>query len=275
MSLAIRPPSLLNSVYLKTLNDQQKFTLWMSLGIMGAALFYTAVIFPVVRDTSGLIEFIEQLPDVLLSFIGGAADITSPEGFLNADLFAVFAPVLFSVYAVIRGAGAIAGEEEARTLDQLLANPIGRKRLLLEKAAGVETGILLLSAVLYVSVMLGAAIGGYSVDAARLAQMVFSLFVLSSVSGMVALGIGAAFGARSIAGGITGGILLAGWLLNAVQALADVLEWTKFISLFWYYNGNQVLLNGLEWWRPAVMAGFAAAVLTAGALRFDRRDLHG
>ena len=275
MNLAIRAPSLLNSVYLKTLNDQQKLTLWMSLGIMGAALFYTAVMFPLVRDTSGLIEFIDQLPEVLLSFVGGAADFTTPEGFLNADLFAVFAPVLFSVYAVIRGAGAIAGEEEARTLDQLLANPIGRKRLLLEKAAGVETGILLLSAVLYVSVMLGAAIGGYTVSANRLAQMVFSLFVLSSVSGMVALGIGAAFGARSIAGGITGGILLAGWLLNAVQALADVLEWTKFISLFWYYNGNQVLINGLEWWRPAVMAGFAAAALTAGTLRFDRRDLHG
>ena len=262
------------SIYMKTAHDQWKVTSWIGLGLVAAAL-YTTLLFPVIRDATGLEEFISQLPDVLVSLFGGALDFTTPEGFLNTQPFSVLAPLLTVVYAVVRGASVIAGEEESHTLDQLLSNPVGRARLLLEKALAVETGLLILALVLYIGLLAGMAIAGYSLDQWKLVQAVLSLFLLASASAMLAAGIGAATGKRSLASGITAGVLVVGWLLNAIQQLADVLSWTKYISVFWYYNGNNVLMNGLNGWHAAVLAAVAVTAFAAGALVFQRRDLRG
>jgi ABC-2 type transport system permease protein len=262
------------SVYLKTLHDQRKITLWVGIGLIAAAL-YTTLIFPVVRDASGLEEFISQLPEVITSLMGGALEFTTPEGFLNTQPFSVLAPLLTVVYAVVRGAAVIAGEEEGHTLDQLLSNPVSRPRLLIEKAAAVETGLATLCVVLYLGIIAGMSIAGFSLDLWRLAQVVLSLFLLASASAMLAAGIGAATGRRSLAGGVTAGVFITGWLFNAIQQLADVLEWTKFLSMSWYYNGNNVLLHGLVGWQALTLAALAAVALAVGAVLFQRRDLHG
>ena len=261
-------------VYLKTLHDQWKITLWVGLGLIAAAL-YTTLIFPLVRDAAGLEEFVNQLPEVLRSLLGGTLNFATPEGFLNTQPFSVLGPLLLVVFGVVRGASVIAGEEESHTLDQLLANPVSRWQLLAEKAAAVETGLAVLCILLFLGIIAGTAIAGFSLDLWLLTQTVFSLFLLGSASAMLSAGIGAATGRRSLASGIPAGVLVAGWLFNAVQQLADVLEWTKFLSLFWYYNGNVVLVNGIIPWQALALAGLAAAALAAGAVAFERRDLRG
>ena len=47
-------------------------------------------------------------------------------------------PLLLMIAAIGAGAGAIAGEEERGTLELLLANPLSRRRLVLEKTAAVD-----------------------------------------------------------------------------------------------------------------------------------------
>ncbi len=85
--------------------------------------------------------------------------------------------------------------------------------------------------------------------------------------------IGGATYRRATAEGITAGILVAGWLFNAIQQLAAVLEWTRFISLFWYYNGNNILLNGMIGWHALVLIGTGAVSVATGTYIFQRRDL--
>jgi ABC-2 type transport system permease protein len=262
------------NIYLKTLLDQWKFTGWISVGLIAAAL-YTTLLFPLIRDTSGLNEFIEQLPQFILSLIGGASAFTTPEGFLNTQPFSVLAPLLVITFAVVRGSNLIAGEEESRTLDQLLANPVRRGRVAMEKAAALATSVLVLVVVLFAWILIGSAIAGFSLDLARLSQIVFSLFLLGTGSGLMALGIGLATGRRSFAGGVAAGVLAVGWLLNAIQQLAPVLEWTKFISVFWYYNGNNIFVNGMVIWHALLLTGVAACSLALGTWWFERRDLRG
>ncbi len=260
------------NIYGKTLHDQRRLTLWIGVGLVAAAL-YTTLLFPVVSDISGFEDFIQELPEFFLSLVGGALQFTTPEGFLNTQPFSVLAPLLVLAYAVIRGAGLIAGEEEAHTLDQLLANPIGRVSLVLQKTLGMLTGLVVLSVLLWFGILIGSSIAGFSVDLWKLTQIVFSLFLLGASSGMISAGLGAATGRRGNAAGITTGILVTGWLLNAIQQLAEVLEWTRFISLFWYYNGNNILINGLIGWHSLVLVAVGVASIAAGTYVFQRRDL--
>lgn len=260
------------NIYLKTLHDQRKLTMWIGIGLIAAAL-YTTLLFPTIRDISGFEEFIQELPDFVLSLVGGALEFTTPEGYLNTQPFSVLAPLLMLTYAVVRGSALIAGEEEAHTLDQLLSNPVSRVSLLAQKVLALLTGLVVLAVLLWLGIFAGSSIAGFSVDLWNLTQIVLSLFLLAAAAGLIAAGIGAATGKRGNAGGITAGVLVVGWLFNAIQQLAAVLEWTKFLSLFWYYNGNNVLLNGLIGWRPLVLFAVAAVSVTAGMYVFQRRDL--
>lgn len=260
------------NAYTKTLHDQRKLTAWIGAGLIAAAL-YTTLLYPVIRGISGFDEFIRELPEFILSLIGGALQFTTPEGYLNTQPFSVLAPLLMLTFAVVRGSALIAGEEETHTLDQLLANPVSRVSLMAHKVLALETGILVLAVLLFAGVMTGTAIAGFSVDTWRLAQIVFSLFLLASAAGLMAAGIGAATGARGNAGGITAGVFVTGWLLNAVQQLAAVLEWTRFLSVFWYYNGNNILLDGMVIWQAMVLIGVGLVSVTAGTFVFRNRDL--
>ena len=260
------------NVYLKTLHDQRKLTIWIGIGLIAAAL-YTTLLYPTIKDISGFEEFVEGLPDFVLSLVGGALEFTTPEGFLNTQPFSVLAPLLMLTYAVIRGSSLVAGEEESHTLDQLLSNPVSRTSLITQKTLGLLSGLVVLAVFLWLGILVGSAIAGFSVDLWKLIQIVFSLFLLASAAGLMAAGIGAATGKRGNAGGITAGVLVVGWLFNAIQQLAAVLEWTKFLSVFWYYNGSNVLINGLIGWRALVLVVVAAASFALGAYLFQRRDL--
>ena len=50
-----------------------------------------------------------------------------------SQLFVFLIPTLFLWFAISRGSGAIAGEEESGTLELLLTHPIKRSRILVDK----------------------------------------------------------------------------------------------------------------------------------------------
>ena len=62
------------NIYTKTLHDQRRLTLWIGVGLVAAAL-YTTLLFPVISDISGFEEFVQELPEFILSLVGGALQI--------------------------------------------------------------------------------------------------------------------------------------------------------------------------------------------------------
>ena len=131
---------MLSNVFLKTLRDQRWPTFWFGLALVAIGL-YTIMFYPLIAEATGLLEFIENLPEELTAMFGGALDYSTAEGFLSGELFSFTGPLVVIAYAVFRGATVVAGEEEARTLDQLLANPVPRWRILIEKGAAIIIGI--------------------------------------------------------------------------------------------------------------------------------------
>ena len=80
----------------------------------------------------------------------GGSDLTSPVGYLNTQMFAFFLPAVLIVFGVLRGTAALAGEEQDRTLDLLLAQPVHRGSAYVQKAIAVLLGLALLSLATFV-----------------------------------------------------------------------------------------------------------------------------
>ena len=94
------------------------------------------------------------------------ADLASPAGYLNTEFFAFMGPLLVLVYAIGGGAAALAGEEDRRTLDLLLANPVSRARVVVEKFAAQAAGVTFLMTVLWVALLVGGGAAGMDLSPA-------------------------------------------------------------------------------------------------------------
>ena len=126
---------LLNNIFLKSLRDHLKSFSWWSLGLFLTVIMIMAI-FPTMKDVQGINGYLEAMPKELLNlWVQNLenADITSPEGFLNAELFTVMLPVIFIIFAINIGKGAVSGEESSGTLEMVLSNPVSRVSFLIQK----------------------------------------------------------------------------------------------------------------------------------------------
>jgi ABC-2 type transport system permease protein len=80
-----RAMALLTSVFGKTLHDRRRSLIAWSLGLALLTVSYLAF-WPSVQEQPGFDEIIEQYPEALRAMFN-IDDLTSPEGFLNTELF--------------------------------------------------------------------------------------------------------------------------------------------------------------------------------------------
>ena len=153
---------MLRNVLLKSLRDARRALMWWSIGLILLALMMMAF-YPSIRESAEELEgYVEALsPEVMALFAGEFTDITSPEGFLNSQLYFLMLPMLFLIFAISYGSGATAGEEDKGTLDLLLANPVTRAQVVLEKFAAMVLAALVLAVAFWAALAIGADIGRY------------------------------------------------------------------------------------------------------------------
>ena len=98
-------------VVVETLRERRRSLLWWSLGL-AALVALNVAFYPSIRDDEALSDYAKDLPEsVRALFAGGELDLTSPAGYLNSQIFALLAPLVFLIFTIGAGAGAVAGEE--------------------------------------------------------------------------------------------------------------------------------------------------------------------
>jgi ABC-2 type transport system permease protein len=259
----------LRSVLLKTVRDARRGLVWWSLGLLGLVLL-TVLFWPSVRDNPGLKDFAKDAPDVVKAFTGGELDFTTPAGYLETRLFALIVPLLFLVYSIGAGARAIAGDEEAGTLELLLSNPISRTRIVLEKLGALVVQLGALAVVLLALVAGSAKAVSMDISTGRIAAAAVTTFLLALAFGALSLAVGAATGRRSAALGISAAAAVFGYLLDGLAEVVDVLDPWRVLSPFDW--AGEPLRHGLG--GGAVALAVAAGLVVAAALPlFGRRDI--
>ncbi len=251
----------------KTLRDQR----WIAVGV-GFAGFLIGLldvfIYPQYRDQ--LKDF--QYPDAFKGFVGEAGSIATPEGFITAEFFS-WIPLLLITIAIIGGTGALAGEEGTGTLDLLLAQPIARRRLLLEKAAGLVASVTLAALICFPAFLIGKAFVDFDLGAGRLFATTLNMLPIAYLFLALALWGSAALPSRGAAAMLAIVVVVAAYFLYTVGAAVDSFEQPRKISPFYWADPSHVVVHGFDWARSGLLLGVAAVFLALAAWSFERRDI--
>ncbi len=221
-----------------------------------------------------LLNFTKQIPEELWAFVGAAGgDMSTAEGFYEAETFGLMAPIAVIVVTAVIGARGLAGEEQNRTMGLLLANPIKRSRVVLEKALAMVVYAIAVGVSTFLGVWLGSVLGGLGIDVGNIAATSFLATLVGLVFGTLALALSAATGRVRVAIFGTVGAALVFHLVNSFASLNDTLAGWARVSPFSYYLNTHPLENGMDWGNGAILAGLTVLLVAVSVVLFQRRDL--
>jgi len=124
--------------------------------------------------------------------------------------------LLLITVAIIGGTGAFAGEEGAGTLDLLLAQPVSRRRLVLEKSAALSLAIAIAAIASFPGYVLGCLFVDFDLSFLRIFEAVLNMLPVTLLFLAVALWGSAALPGRGAAAMILIGVVVVAYFLNAI-----------------------------------------------------------
>ena len=251
------------------LRQRRASTVLYSLAMVSVILMVGAL-FPSLGGTIGKLDLPEGVADLL-----GGADYGTLTGWIQSEIGAVYGPLVLAAAGITGASTLLAGEEETGILALILAHPVSRRALLLAKAVAVAVAVVTIAVVTWVGLVGGVAIAGGGIAVGKLAALALHLAFFGLATGALALAVAAATGRRAIASGVAAGVAVVGYLINGFAPLVDGFAWTKYLSLFYYYAGNDPLSNGPDLGHLAILAAVTAGLTVLAAVLLQRRDLRG
>jgi ABC-2 type transport system permease protein len=261
----------LRSVFGKTIHDRRHGLLWWSVGIGGLTVV-TLSVWPSVRDEYQ--KLVQNYPQALLAFFGiEKGGLGSAAGYLQAELFSLMLPLMLIAYMIAASSAATAGEQEAGTLEFLLAQPVSRRRVLLEKYLGLCASLAVISLAFVAVLIMSTRLFDVSVAAPNLVAATVSAYLLGVMFGAVSLLAGTFTAHRALAAGIASAAAIAAYLLSSLAALVNALKRFRPLSPFWWYSGHDPLRRGLEPLHVGLLVAATLVCVAAAVVVFDRRDV--
>lgn len=249
-----------------------------------------------------LLEILFKGPgQIIQTLIGGETiNLTRPLDVLSIGYVHPLTQTILCVWAVGRAAGAIAGEVDRGTMELLMAQPVARFRLVLAHLAVDAVTIPVLCLCLWAGTWCGVGLFGRvepgapaAADTLRIDPMRFApalanvAALLFAVTGYT-MWLSARGRFRGKVLGVAVLVTLVQFLVNVVGQLWDAMAPLRPLTVFYYYQAQQIALKG-EWsvdlagpWglgRPlgvnvlAVLGAVGAAGYLLALRAFCRRDL--
>jgi ABC-2 type transport system permease protein len=239
---------------------------------MAIYAFVIVALYPAFRNDTSLNQFTANGSPVAALF-GATGSLTSPPGWVNANLYANFVPLIVLVLSIGYGASAIAGQDEDATLSLIATLPISRRQIATQKFIAMSLQTIPVAVVTALCVVAGR---GFSlpIPAAGVLGVTVGVVLLGIDFGAIALLVGAATGRRAIALGASSALAAVSYLLGSLAPVIDWLHAARFASLFYYAVGDGQLVHGISVTDAAILAAVAAVALYACLVAFDRLDLH-
>ncbi|CAL9644146.1 ABC transporter permease subunit [Streptomyces sp. enrichment culture] len=259
------------TVFTKTLRDNRRSLIGWTTGTTLAAAMY-ASFYP--QMATGGAESVENFPEAMREAFH-LDDLTTAAGYLQSSVFGLILPLLALFYGAATGARATAGDEESGTLDLLLAHPVTRTRLILQRFGALAAGAFGIATAVWLTMLaIRESADLTSISPTDFLAQCLNLALLAVAFGALAMGLGAATGRRAVVFAATAGI---GVLTYAAHTFAGQLglDWAAYLSPFHYYIGGEPLEHGFQWPDVAILAGASAVLVAAGTYRFNHRDLNG
>jgi ABC-2 type transport system permease protein len=263
---------MMRSVFLKTLHDQRKSILGWGLGL-GALAYFTLLFYPSVQKAG---EFYDQMlqsfPPEALAFLGNIRSFTTIDGYMTGSLLS-YLPLVLAIYAIGAAVGLITGEVERGTMDILLAHPIPRWRVVLEKYAALVAALTAICLIFGLSMLAGGLTIGSDVPPGTWLLTGLHPLPLTLLYGTVAFALACAVRGRAAAVATAIALSVGGYILNGLAPLSEHLrpleKWTVY---YWYITGRP-LGDGIIREHVLILLGGSLLFLLIGLVAFGRRDI--
>ncbi len=241
--------------------------------VLGMALYalVIVVLYPQFKGDTSLDQLTKNAAGVAALF-GATGSLTSPSGWLNANIYENFLPLIMLLITVGYGASCIAGQDEDGTLSLAAILPISRRAVVLQKV-----GVLSVQALLLAVATMGCVLIGRQFDltfpVTHLVGLSLGVALLGVDFGLCAVAVGSITGSRGTALGVTAALAATSYL---VSSLAPVIGWirpARYASLFYWSVGNQQLADGLSLASVGVLIVVGILLTLTAVAGFRRLDL--
>lgn len=258
------------SVFLKTLYDKRWFLVGWTIGSI-SLLGLTAAFYPFIADSVS--DLLQSIPPALASIAGEAGAYATYEGYIGSAVFGVRAEMLFVPLAIILGLSLSVNEELSRKLYQLLAQPLSRTNIALQKWWAGVVVIALIMAFTYVSLIVITLAVGQTVPYDILTKIIIISALFTFMLFSLTFSLGIAFGRRGLAI-----IVPVVWVMASLlfDSFKTQIEWFKHIDwllLHQYYNTAALVKDPVDVVGVVVLCGGAIIPLVGAFILFQRRDI--
>ena len=242
----------------------------------GLGLFaYAAMIMALAPELTAQFSMFDLESISIYAAMGITGAIDSVSSLLS--MYIPFMGLMTAVYALITGANALAGDEESGTLENMLALPLPRHRIVIAKALAVSVA---LAIILFIA-FLGYAIAFLTIQSQLDSPLTLNDLFLGTMEAwplcfafaMLGMLFGAFLPRRMHALTLGLVVLIASYFINNLANIIDVLESIRPIALFHYYSGGAVLNEGVVVGDMLVLVGVGLVALLLTLFSFRRRDV--
>lgn len=265
---------MMRTLLTKTLYDRRWFILGWSIGL-ALMVWLVLIFFPALSKDNSFEQIAATLPEQFKGLIGDAASFTQLPSYIATQLYGIRVPLFLMIMSLVLAQTLTVSEEEKGTLRTLLATPLSRGRILLEKWLA---GIVIMSFALLATTAATYA-GVASIDEAVPHDIIWKLALLSLCFAAAAFSLpfatALATGSRAITMVVGIAATIGSFILSSFTAMVAWLEPWDVISLLHYYDTANVAKDGLNVGHIIVLLGITVASLVGGWLLFRRRDVSG
>jgi ABC-2 type transport system permease protein len=228
--------------------------------------------FPSISEGIDLDAYVQSMPPALRAAFGIQA-LGSIEGFLAAELYSFGIVLLMGLYLAYSAASVIADDVEDERMDMLLALPVTRSKVLLEKFSALLVPIAVVNIVLPVVVYGGVLAIGESLSVVDLlmAHALSVPYLLATAS--VGLLASVWFDRTGLAQRAAMGVVFGLFLVDSVVTDTDFAA-LGALSPTRYYDPAAILVRSeYDLLGAALLLGGAAVLVAASRAYFQRKDI--
>ena len=239
---------------------------------MGVYGFVIVALYPTFKDDTSLNQF-GQDGSTVAALFGASGPLTTPTGWLNANLYANFVPLIVLLLTIGYGAACLAGQDENGTLGLIVTLPVSRRRVVAQKFATMS----LLAVPVVIATALCGVLGrafDLTVGTGGLIGVGLGALLLGIDFGALTMLVGALSGSRGTALGVSSALAAASYLISSLAPVVNWLHPARFTSVFYYAVGDGQLQRGLSLTSAAVLLMVALVLFLSCAAAFERLDVH-
>lgn len=229
--------------------------------------------FPSIEQSGVDLEaYLEAFPPALREAFG-LVSLGSIEGFLSAEFYQFGLVLLLGLYTAYVGGRLIAAEVESGRIDLVLAGPVPRWRVVVERYLALLASVMVVDAVSGIVIAASVAAIGDSIAPARLFWAHLLAVPYLAVCGGLGLVISTLTDRADTAQRGALGAVFVLFLLDSTTAATDY-DWLGAISPTRQYDPTAVLVEGsIDFVAGGLMLVAAALLVGIAVWRFDGNDI--